>query len=494
MQSKPTHRHLLIRLPLLFLLILVLSIPTLAAAAPAAPEAASPTYLPIASSYACYGPQAPTVFGVQMYGNTGRKSPYFRQLQDSGASWVRVSISWRSVEPANVTPSGFQWAEADRAVAAARDACAIILATIEGAPEWAAPQGPLAPIKASMYGEYAQFVRALAERYNGDGEDDAPSGIVIRHWEISNEPDGAGGTTGNNWGKFGDQYGKLLQVAYPAIKSAWPADQRDQARVVLGGIAYDLFTQDGTSGFVKEFLDDVLNPDKGNGCEYFDIANFHYYPAFRTTWTSQNPIYPNGTGLPEKTRAIRSIVENRCGPKPVIVTEAGWHSNKLGVPDPNNPTNLEIQAEFVVRLFAQAKALDLRFLIWWPLHDLSDGIQYQMGLVTDDLPPVRKPAFEVYRAAVTRLAHAEYLGPLSAAETQKPNLEAYRFRDRFTGETFYVAWLNPYTTKQTTPLQLSASKATVYDIWNRDMGEVQAAANGQVTVDVGSSPIYIVID
>ena len=45
------------------------------------------------------------VFGVQMYGGTQSSRSYYPFLVDSGASWVRVFVSWEAVEPVNGSPT-----------------------------------------------------------------------------------------------------------------------------------------------------------------------------------------------------------------------------------------------------------------------------------------------------------------------------------------------------------------------------------------------------
>ena len=81
---------------------------------------------------------------------------------------------------------------------------------------------------------YEQFVRALVERYDGDGIDDMP-GIVypIKYWEVSNEPDIAEGSVFFKGDAQADDYLELLDTTNRAIREADPS-----ARVLNGGIAF----------------------------------------------------------------------------------------------------------------------------------------------------------------------------------------------------------------------------------------------------------------
>ena len=70
--------------------------------------------------------------------------------------------------------------------------------------------------------------------------------------------------------------------------------------MLLGGIAYDWFYDQNNGNFNRYFLDDVLT---AGGGDYFDIMNFHQYPAFASNWL---PPGSEGPGLIEKTLALRA--------------------------------------------------------------------------------------------------------------------------------------------------------------------------------------------
>jgi hypothetical protein len=415
-----------------------------------------------------------------MYGDTGRTSPYFEALRGSGASWLRVQVEWRDIEPSDVAPVNYNWSTADATLRAANHACVNIVAVIGAAPWWASKtyQSPIYP---ERYGDFVEFVSALVERYDGDGVDDAPGGTEVHHWELYNEPDMGPHPDGSGWGEFGAEYAEMLKVAYPTIKTANPT-----AQVLFGGIFHDFFVEDrGT--FIRSFLDDVL---AAGGGDYFDIMNFHFYPAARGTWTDTN-----STGLIEKTTYLRAKLREHGLDEnmPMAITEAGWHNDA----PPGYPSSDETQSRYVVQLFTQALALDLELMIWWMLYD-PHGYPFANGLVTGNVPPQPKPAFDVYRAARTRLQIAEFKAALSAAETNDADLEAYRFFNPQLKKDFYVAWVNPITTQATRPLAVSGETATVYDKHSNLVAVHRDADDGvqddKVTVQVGGSPVYIVIN
>ena len=146
------------------------------ASLPSAPlPAATPhkLFLPFVGAGWCTGLRSSNSFGVQVYGATGYKNALFPSLQKTGAAWLRVPIQWNKVEPLKVAPSQYKWSSVDSALAAAKDGCYNVIATIDSAPTWAA-QYLRAPINPAALGDFAQFASALVERYDGDGINDAP--------------------------------------------------------------------------------------------------------------------------------------------------------------------------------------------------------------------------------------------------------------------------------------------------------------------------------
>src|SRR5262249_58290966 len=103
--------------------------------------------------------------------------------------------------------------------------------------------------------QFAQFASWMAERYDGDGLQDAPGSPRIAAWEIWNEPNDAG-----NWSDIGAdsnarkrRYGEMLVAAYQAIKAA------DRTATVLTGGTY-LFDQGCANGICDgiNFLNSVF--------------------------------------------------------------------------------------------------------------------------------------------------------------------------------------------------------------------------------------------
>ena len=260
--------------------------------------------LPLVGNRLCGGPVAPTLFGVQMYTTTGETSPYFADLIDSGATWVRIPVPWRNAQAVLSDPPVYRWDAADKALAGVDDGCFNIIGTHSLAPSWAADI-PNGPVHEEYLDDLADYLGALAERYDGDGDQDAPGSPVVRYWELYNEPDAI--TTWTGWAGEPERYAAMLQLASSAIKQANP-----DAKVLFGGLGYDWW-DDPVMPFDPDFIRNVVNA----GGVDFDYMNFHSFPLSAPRWASQGP------GLLQKTKAVRAEMASLGLDKPIIITETG---------------------------------------------------------------------------------------------------------------------------------------------------------------------------
>jgi hypothetical protein len=456
-------------------------------------------YMPLLLDNKCYGkkPESNPI-GTQIYGASGSARNDFVHMQNTQTAWIRVSINWRTIEPELKNPRQYRWGSVDAALRAAVENCANLIVTIDETTDWATILNYRSPIKTEYLDEYRDFVVAAVERYDGDGINDSPTGAVVNYWEFYNEPDFGSEVPGHEgWGEYGARYAQMLQAVYEPVKAANP-----NAQIVFGGIAYNLFANEGSGGlFIRDFFQNVL--DAGGG-EYFDIMNFHYYPFDhnRTVWTQTK-----ASGLREKFNDLhQKMVAAGIGDKPFMITEVGWHSRPLQ-PNSTYPSTPEYQARRVVELMTQATALGSKATIWWAFGDLGGAFPYETGLLTPENPPSPKPAYYAYLEVSKRLGNATFDGEV-AVPTVDNDLEAYRFRAKGTNRIFYVAWLNPVAPFHNDDVpgfddsarqNLTVNGKTARII-NRE-GVVQQTitdaadgnTDGKITVSVGRNPIYIEI-
>jgi len=200
---------------------------------------------------------------------------------DLGFKWDRPHpgpFVWDKIEPVKGL---YDFSETDQYVQAAQQYGIQVMATIwpyaewdqeywRQQPDWQPSQGfeeflPESRYKPHDMEAYKAFVRALVERYDGDGIDDMP-GLQqpIKYWEVLNEPEmGLKGEPLNFFHGSPADYLEIVKATYEAVKEADP-----EAKVLNGGIAYVPETLSEWNSFWGEFF------SLGGG-QYIDIITFH---------------------------------------------------------------------------------------------------------------------------------------------------------------------------------------------------------------------------
>lgn len=440
----------------------------------------------------------PHHLGAQVYGSLADEAISHGALRHARTSWLRWELGWASVEPVETDPPTYNWAHVDEAVRTA-DAMGIrLIITIVTNPAWASMESPTGggvyrngPIKEGYVDRFAAFMKALAERYDGDGVDDAPGSPIVTHFELYNEPDGARedlalfyGTA--YWGPFAERYVAMLKRVHPAVKEANP-----QAQILLGGLAHDHYVQctdssDGrvcSGGFSPTFLDEVL---AAGGGPFFDVMNFHYYPLFGPAWEDR----ADGADIIAKANYLRGQLAAYGLDKPIVCTEVGVPS----VPEPGicPACNRHVQARYVAQTAVRSMAAGLDIVVWFTWKDLAAEYGGQTalhlhGLIEDDLQP--KPSAEAFRTATRMLEGATFV----STERDDDAVEVYRFT-RADGTPMYALWAtssllvaggDPDPVAVTLPL----SSATITDMY----GQVTrvAGSGGRVEVEARADPVFV---
>ena len=149
--------------------------------------------------------------------------------------------------------------------------------------------------------EYQGWVRAMVERYDGDGKKDMPGlTLPVQHWEVMNEPDLPGSETLDFYKEGSDEYYTLLRKTAKAIRQA-----DGDAEIVIAGAAGADTNQAG------EFMDFYYNlfTDHPPAKKYFTIGNVHHVSV-------ANEIDFN-------VNVYQTMLDEFNIDKPIWVTEAG---------------------------------------------------------------------------------------------------------------------------------------------------------------------------
>jgi hypothetical protein len=467
------------------------------------------------------------------------------RMRDAGVRWAGTSIAWSGVEPSNVdltNPANGNWPDGwiQTLVQTYGFTPAVL---IWKNPSWAAST-TCGPIDCTPLTEFAQFVRALTARYDGDGDynndgvSDGPLLPEVLYFTLYNEADfdlinnNGEADYGGCWGQAPTDYAEMVHMAYLAMKSGNP-----RVQVLFGGIAYDRFTAQSKPGwypgptgpFDYNFTRNVLSylyttyPGDPN-LPFFDIMSFHNYNDFRDAWDGT---MPNDQELLGKIKHIKDNQLYVSGlydlrDMPFVCSEIGVASAPT---DTWTERNEAYQSDYVAQAYGQGMAAGLVANFWFPLADytqfgrcnqiydwLMGGVlcsasvdQASDACSPNPLPdyscPVDfgpKPAYEAIEALNVEMAGVTYDGQLTGSS----DIVAFRFNKAEGGKKI-VAWTDTgerIGKKGVSPLAINMDFNASHfgGEWTGQLRVVDKLGNASIlsggssiTVQISQSPRYI---
>lgn len=352
-----------------------------------------------------------------------------------GARYARMQVPWDDLEihgrgdyedRRNLEAVGAvsAWAKYDRIAAAANAAGVELIWRLERPPAWARAAADAAPAfqeglqrdgnstgPPDDYADYARFVTAVVERYDGDGRGDAPGGPTVRHFQIWNEPN-----LKNEWGweePRPEDFVELLRVGATAARAASP-----EAVILFPGLAPTDGLDQRAPMTELEYLDRVY---RAGGAAYFDVMaaqsyglgqppDEHRYVFLRGrgNWSWRRPVDTRNDV--SRVVLLREVMEaNGDAATPVWVTEFGYNSAPDTLPPERRltwgrPVSEETKGAYLVGQLERARAEWpwMGVMNVWMLRyggyaepDPADPTPY-FALVTRDWQTL--PAFDALRA------------------------------------------------------------------------------------------------
>ncbi len=448
-------------------------------------------------------------FGVVMYGGISDAAGLAR-MREAGAAWVVTTLQWAKVEP---TEGLRDWATYDPQFLAAKQAGMDVAVLVMNVPVWArgtcTNSGGCPDMDVSAL---ARFLSAAAERYDGDGNADAPGSPTIKYWTLFAEPDYCGVLVGGKctvrsgygeefkglWGRNGSAYVSALSAARGAIKAAAP-----NALVMNGGVAFDWFLQQqyasGPGIYDRQFMADAI---AAGARQHMDMLAVHYYPITMGDWRQKlNELFASGD----------AAIESQMRSLPLISPEMGYWSSG----DSDEPQ----QARRLVQMFVRGLANYVQRLAWFAVFDGSPEHPTEahglfrapsLGLSSANA----KPAFWAYRTMAVRLHGFRYQSAFYTENGAIPSLwehEVYEFHRAADGARLLVAWANAGSSNPdgiselvipegsvslTSHLSLNASNPnvlSVVEVYDGGPGDTDGPGNGQVTLKLDVNPVYILL-
>jgi len=213
-------------------------------------------------------------------------------------------FSWFEIEP---TREEWHWEYPDFVVRTAEYYGLDLIVRLDGLPAWATELAIDGVAPPDDLDDYAAFVAAVAQRYQGR----------IRGYIMWNEPNLA-----KEWGGRPPDpaaYTELLRRAYEAIKAADP-----EATVVSAGLA-STNHQDDKAMDDRVFLETMYQAGAG---AYFDALGAHPYGF---AYPPDDPRSAHDGLNLARLLDLREIMEaHGDGDKPIWVTELGWTTAGVG--------------------------------------------------------------------------------------------------------------------------------------------------------------------
>ena len=275
----------------------------------------------------------------------------FHRLGRGGVKSVRLALDWGNLQPQK--EGTIEWSGIDASIERAALAGVDVLATVNNAPSWAVPSARVSggggsrapahlPVSGAAAAGWKSLLKQAVERYGPNGVFWATHPSVpprpIRAWQIWNEPNFKYFVTKPN----PTEYGKLVKLSYPAVKSVDPG-----AKVLLAGL------------FARPKGARVPGTDKHKSLNWFasDFVERMYEtnPGIKSKFSgvSLHPYSFFAQELPELIEELRAVLgESRDPGKGLWITELGWSSGKP------TPTNL-----FAKGLAGQAQQLSSAFTL-----------------------------------------------------------------------------------------------------------------------------------
>src|SRR5271166_2922858 len=295
-------------------------------------------------------------------------------VRSLGTHWVRIFVSWRSLEP---TPGGLSpgvLASFEQAFNRLPPGTKVI-ADVVGTPAWETGSSNEYTPPANP-NDYAAFVGALAQHWAGR----------VTAFEIWNEEDDAGFWVG---GPNPVAYAQLLKATYPVVKAADPS-----ATVVLGGL----------TGNDYPFLEEVYAAGaKGS----FDVVAVHTDTACNVLSPYVFLRGPEGRMVPDSFlayREVHAVMLANGDDKPIWMTELSWRTTSAtcsegawagqkpqGVSEPEQATFLR-QAYHCL-----AQDSYVQVALWFAMQDEGPVVS---GLLRAD--GSSKPSFTAMRSYVRK--------------------------------------------------------------------------------------------
>jgi hypothetical protein len=314
----------------------------------------------------------------------------FAQARAAGATYVRLTVNWRSVAPANPptgfvatdpTSPGYSWSGLDAVVEGAEGAGLTAILDVQYPPLWAYDTSPDTVNGGSpKVADLGDFAMALATHYDG-----LAGGVPAEHvFQVWNEPNLSLDMSPVSAGKYRD----MVNAVADAVHAVDPTNL-----VVAGGL--DPYGHPKGKGkwyaiAPLAFMRSLLCVSKGSHphstCQdsiHFDVWSHHPYTPYIHGGPFAHAKVPDDVELGDlpKMRAllkagIRLGHVDSADSVQFWVTEFGWNTN----PPRKHSPSLGLAARWTAESLHQMWLSGVSLVTWFLLEDVPSPSYYKSGL------------------------------------------------------------------------------------------------------------------
>ncbi len=377
---------------------------------------------------------------------------------DAGVKWVRLTgengMFWDKIEILDNgeqlgDPTNYYWDATDKMANEFTQNGFNILWTINSFNQF--DQGVSVPtgLVPNDLVSYVKFITAVAERYDGDGIDDAAGSPVINYWQIHNEVN-----LDFFWSDTPAAYAELFKISYNAIKEANP-----NAIIALSGLSSPGGLYDGVNNFT-DILDELYQIGGT-----FDIFDIHWYGFVGNYKVHQQP---EEISLTDFLNVNLSNALQNFSNVEIWSTENGTYSGSdIDMQSGLAPLQTEsAQAGELLKRYIYSLANGIKKIFWKNIEESANysvilnhndyydniGLVYNgcgidNGVFTcsadgvgDDLGTgIKKLGFYSYKLMTEKLEGSNWDNIETIIDNYN-NKFAYKFINENVGKSVYVAW------------------------------------------------------
>ncbi len=436
-------------------------------------------------------------FGISIAGFLGKDyGKSLKYMKEAGANEVRFmanpswgSLSWKDVE---YEKGKFNWSELDEHYLKAKENELDIMVNIyPDTPKWDPNYDENVIMQyPGNINAYLNFIKKAAERYDGDGIQDASGSPIVNSWILGTEMWRGEGWSNAHGGKIwwagtAEEYADLFVKTYEAIKSVNP-----DAVVKLAGSNPLIDEEEGTDyeervyKELRKLIHDI--PDFSFG------YSLHFYPGDKRDFEA----YTHAIDL-----AREVLSENGFYNVPITITDTACFLLK------DDSFKEQKLAKYIIKTYIFGFAHDLKSIVWAQLSDgLEYGKQFEAGLISNpsmsnqDKNYYKNLGFYTYKLMTEKLEGSDWDNVETIHESD--NVYIYKFIKN--GEPIWVAWNDNSASKSITldVGNINSAKITeavpkyetgqeVIDYSTAFNIETKTASNGKIKIKSTETPVFI---